>query len=200
MRQAVLDDMHRSMNYIHRYKSDLLSAMKAIDLIPCEGSDEEIAQFLDVSCGIDYIRVSKRGQLAQGVGCRFQADVPYRTITIRKERESGAMTELEKRKLAIEHGGIYPYYTMHAYVDTKKDWIDRLAIAKTEEIVEYCLQGKASVQHTCWDKDGQAFFYVVDWEKYKNDDDGHVIYIWDNPNKEDEQTEMDLFANGSIRW
>lgn len=171
--------MRQSMNYIARYKDTIIQALGASKLIPCEGDDDEVAKHLDISCGIDYILVSRNGVVSRGVGCRLQPDtsnVKYRTFTIRKERESGAKTEFEKRKFAIANGGLYPYLTMHGYIDTQNDRIDRMAIAKTSEIIDYCEKGLADVQHTRSYQIGQASFYVIDWEKYKNT--GRKIFVY----------------------
>jgi hypothetical protein len=47
---------------------------------------------------------------------RIQTGVNYKTFTIRNKRKSGARTEYEKRKIAIEKGYLYPYLTVQAYV------------------------------------------------------------------------------------
>ena len=178
--QRFKDSMLQSMDYINRYRDTIIKFLGASNLIQCEGTDDEIARHLDISCGIDYILVSRDGSLSRGVGCRLQPDrgtSKYRTFTIRKERDTGSKTEFEKRKNAIAKGGLYPYLTMHGYIDTDKDRIDRMAIAKTQEIIEYCEKGLARIQHTGKQQFGQASFYVIDWDTYKYS--GRSIYIYD---------------------
>lgn len=179
MRDAVAKSMRKSMDYILRYKDTILEALSASDLIPCEGSDSELAKRLDMTCGIDYVLVSGDGSLLKGVGCRFQEDrwaQKYNTFTIRKERDSGARTEFEKRKHAIKKGGLYPYLTMHGYIDTENDRIDRMAVAKTAELIDYCENCNPPVKHTGDWEDGQAEFYCVDWDEYKQS--GRSIFIY----------------------
>lgn len=180
MKAAVRASMDKSMNYIRRYKDVIMRAVDASDLLPCEGEGYELAQHLDISCGIDYILVTKGGDLSRGVGCRIQEDKNfnrrYETFTIRGERDSGAKTEFEKRKLAIASGGLYPYLTMHAYIDEETGGIDRMAFARTDEIIKYCESGQATWIHTRPEQVGQASFWAIDWDKYKRDGNAIAIY------------------------
>lgn len=162
--------MRQSAYYLKKYRETLLGILRASEIIPCENEPERVACHLDISCGIDYILVSEDGTFSRGIGCRFQEDrfgEKYRTFTVRKGRDSGAETEFEKRKKAIEKGGLYPYLTLHAYVDRERDRIDRLAVAKTDELIDYCEKRHPPVRHTCYGESGQAEFYVVEWDEYK---------------------------------
>lgn len=182
---AVGDDfkatMHRNLEDMRRYKSEIIRILGASDLIACEGDESEVAKHLDISCGIDYLFVSRNSTLTYGIGCRMQDDGQfgkrYKTFTIRKERKSGHITEFEKRKAAIEKGGLYPYLTLHAYIDRTRDRIDRMALAKTAEIMDYIEKGLADEGHTGKAQIGQASFWVIDWDKYR--ESGRSIFVYD---------------------
>lgn len=174
--------LSKSRIYVERYKDDVLKVLHGSDILPCEGEDNDTLRFLDGSCGIDYFVVHNRNGITHTVASRFQTDTPqrYKTFTIRKSRDSGTDTEFKKRKLAIENGGIYPYYTLQAYVDEEHNRINRIAVALTEEIIRYCETEltDADIRHTGYNQIGQASFYVVDWVRYANA--GNRIAIYDS--------------------
>lgn len=187
MRNEIANSMQKSMGYIKRYESTLLGVFKASRLIACEGDVSEVAKHLDMSCGIDYVVVSIDGSLTRGIGCRVQEDkypVKYRTFTIRNKRDSGSKTEFEKRKNAIKSGGLYPFYTAHIYVDEKHDRIDRMAIAKTEDIIWYCETQNPPKNHTGESQIGQAEFYTVGWDDFRRAGKQIIIYPDDYENKQ----------------
>jgi len=131
-----------------------------------EGSDDQVLQMLDMTCGIDYFHVYDNKGLVRGVASRFQTTSggrSYDTFTVRKERESGAMTEYEKRKFAMRRGGEYPYLTMQAYVDADSQDVVSIGIARTIDVFDYIDAGLAETRHTGSDKIGQASFWVVPW-------------------------------------
>ena len=114
-----------------------------------------------------------------GISSRFQVGKSWETFTIRLERESGVMTEYEKRKIAIERNGEYPYLTIQGYVtDDGKEELTSLAIARTKDIFECIDSGYRTLQHTRHDKCGQASFYVVKWEDMVRL--GYPIVIYSN--------------------
>lgn len=169
------------MYYVQRYKDTVLKVAKVSAFIPCEGADTELARNMDNACGIDYVLISKDKGLSRGVGCRIQEDrwsKKYRTFTIRRGRDNGMKTEFAKRKAAIDGGGTYPYLTLQGYVDTANDRIDRLANAKTAEIISYCEESNSPIKHTGIGQSSQADFYCIDWDDYQQT--GRSIRIWEN--------------------
>ena len=95
--------------------------------------DNEIAQDLDLMAGVDvWQRIDGEG--VRGIAARVQqGSVNWGTFTIRQTRTSGAQTEYEKRKMAIESGRyIYPYLTCQAYVNNGE--LIGVGLAKTEDV------------------------------------------------------------------
>jgi hypothetical protein len=92
------------------------------EIKPVEMMDELLATDLDILCGIDIWQTIK-GDGCRGIASRVQfGPKNWGTFTIRKERDSGAVTEYEKRKTAIYSNGrfIYPYLTCQSYIDGEK--------------------------------------------------------------------------------
>ena len=131
-----------------------------------EGRDNEVCQVLDMSCGVDYLLVSGGCDMIYGAASRVQYGKNYRTFTVRKSRESGAITEYEKKALAIRNRAICPKYSIHAYVSDEE--VLGLAITKTEDLIDFIGRDLADVRQTNTDKIGQAEFYVCHWDKMKN--------------------------------
>lgn len=144
-------------------------------------SADEMARLLDTLAGIDFWNVQE-GEGIRGIATRIQRGKSWRTFTVRNQRMSGARTEYEKRKQAIEEGLLYPELTLQAYVDNGK--LLSYAVAKTVDIVKMIDIGKAIVKHTGPDQYGQASFYVVKWDDMKQM--GCQILIGEQKEKERE--------------
>ena len=129
---------------------------------------DEMAKLLDTLAGIDVWHIdSLRG--IRGLASRIQTTSrDWHTFTIRKSRASGAKTEYEKRKLAIENGYLYPYFTMQAYISEGDQRLISFAVAKTADIIEMIDEGHCRENHTGHAQIGQAGFYVVDWYEMKS--------------------------------
>jgi len=134
---------------------------------------DDIAKQLDMLSGIDAWSIAPVGM--RGVALRIQTGQKnWHTFTIRKSRQSGAKTEFEKRKYAIENGYLYPFYTVQAYV-TNDNKLLAYAVARTQDIISAIEKGVCYVNKTGAAQIGQAEFYVVDWHKFK--DAGYKIII-----------------------
>lgn len=160
--------------FIDVFRGDVTEVLKgSIEIVECITADN-MARVLDTLGGIDAWHIRKEVGI-RGIALRVQTSpFSFRTFTIRKSRESGAKTEYEKRKLAIEKNYLYPYLTFQAYVKHSNEPIE-WAIAKTEDIIKMIDNGKCTVRHTNPDKIGQAEFYVVSWDAMKNN--GYPIVI-----------------------
>lgn len=147
------------------------------DILPVEGSDNEVCTMLDLTCGIDYFHVYQSG-LTWGIGSRMQYKCVkgWDTFTVRMARESGVKTEYEKRRYAIEHHGQYPFLTMQGYFDKNDDLLS-LAIARTVDVLECVEKSIGYYKHTGADKVGQAQFFVVPWAEMKNA--GYKVLIYE---------------------
>lgn len=167
MNEAIVEnDMQKSFTLVNNsVKPVVEKLLPGWHLTQVEGKNNEVCKMLDISCGVDYLLHSEKSALVLGIASRIQYDKNYRTFTVRKERESGALTEYEKRKQAISIGAIYPYYTMQAYMNDNK--VSGLAITKTADLIDFIKNGYAEEKHTSFDKIGQANFYVCEWDFMK---------------------------------
>lgn len=132
-------------------------------LITVEGDTlSETAKLLDTLSGIDLWMVDENRGM-RGIASRIQYETNFRTFTIRLERASGAKTEYEKRKFAIENDFLYPIITYQAYLCQNGG----IGIAYTKDIIDYITKGFAYVRHTKEDQKGQASFWVIKWDDFK---------------------------------
>lgn len=142
------------------------------EIIDVENQDNDACKHLDLCCGIDYLIHFKTKNITRGFAWRAQKIYDggriFNSFTIRKERESGAVTEYEKRKIAICLDGEYPYYTIHSYYDETSKKILSICIAKTKDIIECISKGLWSENETGKDKVGQAKFYYIPWSTMKS--------------------------------
>lgn len=194
--------MARSMYYVEKNRYLILEFLNSADILSCEDTGERIATHLDTQCGIDCIVIGGNTGISRGVGCRFQIDNPgrwrekFRTFTFRKERDTGTMTEFEKRRRAIETGGLYPYWTLHGYIDPESEAIDRMAVAKTEDIIWFIETMHPDTRHTRSDQYGQASFYTILWSDFKKSGRKIKIYERGKPALEymvEETSQMSMF-------
>lgn len=127
---------------------------------------DHLAKLLDTLSGIDAWHIDHlRG--IRGIALRIQTgDKNWHTFTIRNKRSSGAKTEYEKRKNAIENGYLYPYLTVQAYIKSSDELLS-FAVARTVDIIEYIDKGYSKKQHTGASQIGQAEFFVIDWYDFK---------------------------------
>lgn len=124
-----------------------------------------MAKALDTQAGIDLWFVHTTSGI-RGIANRVQRGTRnWRTFTIRKERETGAKTEYEKRVKAIEHEWLYPILTLQGYVTPNGESLLGFAVARTRDILSAIADGMAETQKTreaC--NIGLATFYVVHWD------------------------------------
>lgn len=177
--KAVMSDMRQSMSRVEKAKPIIAQILNGGEIIPVEGDDNEVCKLLDMTCGTDYLQAYKDKGLVWGVASRIQTIKqgykPYNTFTVRKARESGAVTEYEKRAYAIKHGGVYPFLTMQAYVDENDNFLS-IGIAKTTDIMDFVEKGLADTNHTGKQQIGQAAFYVCRWSKMQ--ENGYKVLTW----------------------
>ena len=172
----VMNDMRKSMSFIEVAKPIIRNLIGG-NIMTVEGSDCEVCQMLDTRCGTDYFQIYSADDVVYGVASRVQYGYPYNTFTVRKRRASGAMTEYDKRRMAIKSGGVYPFLTMQTYVDTNTREINSLAVMKTTDLFDFIEKGYADTNHTKHDKHGQASFYVAHWNKIK--ECGYQIFVYE---------------------
>ena len=112
-------DLSDSINAIEKIKLTVLPTLISGEIISIEESNNNVLLLFDRYSGIDYLRKNNVG--LQGIASRVQFGKNWDTFTVRVKRITGAKTEYEKRKEQINKGYIYPYYTLQAYFDNRKD-------------------------------------------------------------------------------
>lgn len=139
-------------------------------------TEDRMAQVLDQSAGIDlWFFNTKQGVRGMASRIQFQ-EKNWRTFTIRKALESGARTEYEKRKYAIDNEWLYPVLTLQGYLNGANQVLG-FAIAKTADIIWMIERGRYTINHTGQQQLGQAEFYVVAWDEMRKRD--MEIYIYE---------------------
>ena len=159
------DDLSVSMDAFKRLVKPVLEEIMQGEYIPVEGSPEEIAQLLDKRIGIDAM--VDKGDTIYGLGSRIQIDSGvWNTFTIRCDRESGHITELEKLRKAIKSDSMRPQITLQAYVENDK--LQSLALARTADIIRY-IDTHDCPERRSFDGKGWAKFKVVKWDSMIRD-------------------------------
>lgn len=165
MNTRIANDLNQSSKTFIDLVEPELVATGGGHFVAVEGvSVDEMAKLLDTLAGIDFWNIHA-GVGIRGLATRIQRGRSWRTFTIRNQRISGARTEYEKRKHAIENGMLYPELTLQAYVDNGK--LLSYALAKTTDIMKMIDTGKAQIKHTGPAQYGQASFFVVKWDDMK---------------------------------
>ena len=175
----VYQNMRDSMARVEIARPIISELLKGGEIHPVEGDDNVICKLLDTLCGTDWFQVYENIKLVQGIASRTQVIrnglKPYNSFTVRKEIESGNITEYQKRRLAIDHGGVYPYLTMQLYVDSEDRPLS-IGIAKTEDVMDFIDKGYARSGRTGYDQERQATFYICDWSRMQ--DKGYTVRTW----------------------
>ncbi len=184
MNKTVMNDLTLSSNRFEQIIKPRIAKILKGEFLIVEGqTTDKMKLILDQLSGIDSWHIDfERG--LRGIASRIQIidDIKFpnaksfNTFTIRKQRESGVLTEFEKRKYAIKNGYLYPFYTVHAYIRKSNNNLMTCAIAKTKDIIEYIDKGYSAVNGTNKEQVGQATFYVVYWNEFARK--GYKIYSW----------------------
>lgn len=162
--QKVKDDMAWSSTlFVEQVWPIIKPFLDNGELMSMEGRpDIELAKQLDMKAGIDGWQIHKDG--IRGIASRIQESKRlWDTFTIRLSRDSGAITEFEKRLKAIEspdRGWIYPALTVQAYAATKKGPILSCGITNTKDLIQYIKSGLHYTRRT-----SNASFAVCIWRK-----------------------------------
>lgn len=171
----VLENIKESQNNFLSVVAPIFTNHYDLEFVPVEDVNETLAKRLDTKCGIDYIAAFYENDLHQGVAVRVQKGINWKTFTVRKQLKSGAKTEFDKRKEAIQKGGIYPYWTLQAYVD--RGTLEGVGVVRTKDLFEYIDSKSDGMRVTGTRKDtkgGQAVFLVCPWQDIAN----HGYRVW----------------------
>lgn len=147
-----------------------------------ESESHVLAKDLDVLAGIDGFQKLPQKGVMRGIASRIQwTDKDWKTFTIRKNRGSGAETELKKRLYALAHldkGFFYPHLTIQAYITERRvGTLISVAVTRTTELIPYAYEtwmnnekknSTAVREKLAKDEDGSlSWFLAVDWDAYK---------------------------------
>lgn len=160
-----------------QYLREKLEVILDADIFSIEKyAANNITKMLDSHSGIDALVLDHHSKRIRGLASRiqFKDKRNWRTFTIRKERESGAETEYEKRKESIKNNYLYPYWTLQAYFNEDTNQVLGFALAKTEDLINMIDKELCYEKETGEDQIGQSTFYVCKWDKVK--DNGYFIY------------------------
>jgi hypothetical protein len=138
-----------------------------------------LSRDLDAVAGIDAYQ---RTTLAlRGIAFRVQWGENHRTFTVRESRPNGSTTEYRKRLFAIryrEQGYLYPFWSIHAYLDKPGGNLLAVAVAKTSELYLYVerqeRQGPPLPRSQAGK--GREGFLIVDWQQYRRANNYLFVY------------------------
>lgn len=167
-----------SAEYVKKAEPIIRDILRGGQIIRVEGKAEEVCKALDIVCGTDYVYVYPEIHHAWGIACRVQK-YDYANFTVRRATESGAVTELDKRRYAIRHRGIYPHLTMQIFVDDEAKTIRRIGIARTEDIIDAIEHGLAKTGKVTKDNIGKNQFLFIDWRDMKAA--GYNVQTYESP-------------------
>lgn len=164
------DDLKDSVNDFRNQVAPIIEAWTEGRNVSVEAvTDDEMAEELDQTAGVDSWSV-KHDDIVRGVASRVQYlnnlpfDTPPDTFTVRKERQSGAKTEFEKRLYAIRKGGLYPHWTTQAYLDEAGGDLLSIGRVRTKDLIEHIEDGSVA-DNDYWvvEPEYEASFYAVSW-------------------------------------
>lgn len=168
------ENQDKSVGAFLKYiKPVLVEKLMADKIEIVEGDIKELTNDWDVIAGIDYWFINNKKGI-RGIASRiqFNCSKSWNTFTIRKSKLSGAKTEYQKRKEAIENDWLYPYWVIQGYLD-KNGSLLSFALARTKDVIKMIDNGFCE---TNVNPDGTVF-YVVYWENMK--DLKYKIYIYE---------------------
>ena len=151
-----------SIAFENHFRDPLLKILRGNFEVVEGVTEDEMARTLDMLAGIDVWHFDKRFGV-RGVASRIQYGKSWDTFTVRKSRESGALTEYEKRTYAIKNEFLYPVLTFQGYISN--DVPLSFALTKTKDIFWMIDNGYSRLKKTGKSQIGQAEFYVVDWQR-----------------------------------
>lgn len=163
------DDLKDSIKDFREVVAPVLEGWTDSDNVSVEAvTDSKMADELDQTAGVDSWNI-KSDDIIRGVASRVQYltnlpfEEPPNTFTIRKERESGAKTEFQKRLNAIRRGGLFPYWTTQAYLDKPRGELLSFARVRTEDLIRHVDNGNDEKDYFVVNPKGEASFYAVNW-------------------------------------
>lgn len=126
-------------------------------IISIEQNDDQITKLLDTKCGVDGLLIHNKG--VYGIAHRVGYNTDWSTFTIRVKDSSGAKTEIDHLKST----GIKPTYHVQTYV--KGDILLSMAIARSEDLLDYIEKYSPVIKSSSQSKDKFAIIKWTDFDK-----------------------------------
>ena len=167
IRQSIAKSAHAFQSLVWPEINHLLGGGELISVETV--TDSRMADYLDWYAGIDAWLV--RQPVMFGIASRVQWGQAWDTFTVRSSRPDGGMQELQKRRLAISNGSLWPRYTVQAYICA--DRLESAAIVETDHLIALCDQLKDQERRN---QDGTRFRYV----KWSQCDESKIL-TWYSP-------------------
>ncbi len=149
MRNEVAKDLSRSAKaFLEIVWPVIRDSVGGGELVPVESvTAEGFTKELDQLAGIDAWQIIRADGIMRGIASRVQwvKSNPYNSFTIRKSRTSGAITEYEKRLLAMKKrrlGALFPGVTVQAYLEEQTDKLLSVAHINTYDLFHFVYYGK----------------------------------------------------------
>lgn len=161
-------DAHRILHLLSRYCKDFgeggkFEVFPKLDGLPAY-------RYLDQIAGYDGLQIWR--SVMRGFALRVQWERNYRTFTIREDRPSKAITEYDKRMMAVEHsddGYMFPHWTIQAYMDLPGGSIFSIGLAKTRELYPWIKQIELNGHKFYRNRphNAEETFFSVSWDMYR---------------------------------
>jgi len=155
-------------------------------IVSIEQNGDRRADFAkaDIDAGVDVVQELPDGQIRyiavrnQKQNKQLDHPLSWDSFTIRKERESGVRTELEKRSNAIKNGCVYPYLWIHSYLETEIGPWAKTGIIQTRDLIEFVNnpENKFKITERQVMRNGAATFLVAWWRHI-----GDKVEVVSNP-------------------
>lgn len=165
-----VQDMKKSSNvfneHIDEIKQLLETGIGPVQIMSVEAEDNEICKMLDTKAGIDYFVYRKKQDNSYSLASRILNTTktsPPNVFTMRFERESGAKTEYQKIKNAIEHDLNYPQFTLTIYYKKDTDKILSMGLARTTDIIK-CIDAGMAEEKLNDSTDKWVKYYSLRWK------------------------------------
>src|SRR5262245_3311530 len=135
----------------------------------------ELAQILDMYAGFDGLLFYPEG--VAGIASRIQPRIgidgkvawnkaPYNTFTVRTKRDNGALTELDKRRAAVQSDGkfLYPHITVQSYLERWEGPLLSVAAIRTKHLIGI-IDHPETTKKQCFEKrTSNATFMAIPWD------------------------------------
>ncbi len=160
--QIIDSDKTQSADDFEKIVLPVLEKHCGAEIIHTEKLRGELPLMLDRYFSTDALYI-KNGKMF-GLSSRIQRGINWRDFSIRAGRDSKNQTEFEKHSDAIKKKKYLPEITTQSFIS---DDDLTIGIAQTADVIDYIEKYKPTPIHTRKGEVGQAIFYPVSWQDFK---------------------------------